>query len=225
SVGTKAQLEVPKRFYSLDALRGVAALGVVFWHWQHFFYTGTHKADFDRGRQPFYGLFYLFYEKGWMAVDLFFSLSGFIFFWLYAKRIESRRIVASEFSMLRLSRLYPLHLATLLFVAATQWWIHSRTGDYVVYPLNGMQQFLAHLLFVSGWRSSWADSFNAPVWSVSVEVFLYGTFFALFRVFRRRTIPLIALVVLGAVLKFHIPIGRGIYSFFLGGLAYYAFSE
>src|SRR6185436_12598145 len=67
--------------------------------------------------------------------------------------------------------------------------------------------------------------FNAPVWSVSVEVFLYGTFFALFRVFRRRTIPLIALVVLGAVLKFHIPIGRGIYSFFLGGLAYYAFSE
>ncbi|MDF7795325.1 hypothetical protein [Pseudomonas syringae] len=27
------------RLYTLDVLRGVAALSVVFWHWQHFFYV------------------------------------------------------------------------------------------------------------------------------------------------------------------------------------------
>jgi uncharacterized membrane protein len=27
-----------ERLHTLDTLRGIAALSVVFWHWQHFFY-------------------------------------------------------------------------------------------------------------------------------------------------------------------------------------------
>src|SRR5262249_54324308 len=42
---------LPRHFYSLDALRGVAALVVVFWHWQHFFVSGTEWKDFDRTQQ------------------------------------------------------------------------------------------------------------------------------------------------------------------------------
>ncbi|MBY0445501.1 MAG: hypothetical protein K2Q15_09875 [Burkholderiales bacterium] len=62
----------PKRFYSLDALRGIAALCVVFWHWQHFFFAGTTAGKFDLERLPFSDGLSLLYTKGWLAVDLFF---------------------------------------------------------------------------------------------------------------------------------------------------------
>lgn len=215
--------EMPDRLRSLDALRGLAALAVVFWHWQHFFYHGTTPQHFDRSSQPFYSVFFLFYEKGWMGVDFFFCLSGFIFFWLYAQRITKRRIGLSDFSVLRLSRLYPLHLATLLIVAVLQWRLLARTGEFFVYSLNDGYHFLLNLLFISGWRTSFGDSFNAPVWSVSVEMFLYALFFALCVAGRPGWFSLLSLAVMGALLKFYTPIGRGIYCFFLGGAAYYTY--
>ncbi len=213
-------IAVPKRFFSLDALRGIAALAVVFWHWQHFFYHGTVRGEFAKLRQPFYQVFFLFYDKGWMAVDLFFCLSGFIFFWLYSERIASRGMKLSDFWLLRLSRLYPLHLATLVFVALAQWLMRRETGEFFVYPLNDAYHFGLNLLFISGWRTSFGDSFNAPVWSVSVEMFLYAAFFALCLAGRPGWVRLLPLIVAGAFLKFHIPIGRGVYGFFLGGAAY-----
>jgi peptidoglycan/LPS O-acetylase OafA/YrhL len=39
--GQKGEKNTPTRFYSLDVLRGLAALAVVLYHWQHFFYTGS----------------------------------------------------------------------------------------------------------------------------------------------------------------------------------------
>lgn len=99
-----------QRFRSLDALRGVAALSVVLWHWKHFFFVGyALPVDFDEAAQPLYSLLRVFYDFGWLAVDLFFLLSGFIFFRLYSQRIENRDISAARFSAHRFSRLYPLH--------------------------------------------------------------------------------------------------------------------
>jgi peptidoglycan/LPS O-acetylase OafA/YrhL len=63
-----------ERFHSLDLLRGVAALSVVFWHWQHFFYSGTGR-NYPLERMPLVDVFFLLYAKGWLAVELFFSLS------------------------------------------------------------------------------------------------------------------------------------------------------
>jgi len=216
--------ETPLRFVSLDALRGVAALAVVFWHWPNFFFQGTTPGNLDRSHLPLYSVFFAFYEKGWMAVDIFFSLSGFIFFWLYSERVTQRRIGPGEFAVLRFSRLYPLHLITLVIVAALQWNVHERTGSFFVFSLNDAYHFVLNLLFISGWRTSFGDSFNAPVWSVSVEIFLYGLFFALCRLGRPTWPRLGALILIGAFLKFFIPLGRGIFSFYLGGVAYYFYA-
>ena len=75
------------RLYSLDALRGLAALGVVLWHWQHFFTKGM-GLPYHAETLPFFGLLFPFYRFGWLAVFLFFSLSGFVFFWLYAQGLR-----------------------------------------------------------------------------------------------------------------------------------------
>src|SRR5262245_41246111 len=137
------------RLHSLDALRGVAALSVVLWHWQHFFSSGTElAADFAREAQPLYEVFRLFYRYGDMAVDLFFSLSGFIFFWLYAETIAARRLAPREFFVLRFSRLYPLHLVTLLLVAIGQAFYTGINGHGFIYPLNDAWHFTPNLFFL-----------------------------------------------------------------------------
>lgn len=214
-------LQVPDRFYSLDLIRGLAALSVVFWHWQHFFYAGSTFVPYDMAAQPLYSTFFFLYHTGWLAVDFFFALSGFIFFWLYAEQIASGSVGAWKFFALRFSRLYPLHLITLLLVALLQYRFFSVNGDYFVVPFNDAYHFVLNLFMASSWGLERGESFNGPVWSVSVEVMMYGLFFALCAVFRLRLMAIVGMVVLGMVMFTFAPmLARGVFSFFLGGLVF-----
>lgn len=97
----------PKYLYALDISRGIAALAVVLWHWQHLAYKGNSLTQgFVRENQPLYAVLRLFYENGAMGVQYFFILSGFIFFWLYSDPIKNKKIGVWEFSVQRFSRLY-----------------------------------------------------------------------------------------------------------------------
>lgn len=218
---SESRVSVPKKFYSLDALRGIAALAVVFWHWQHFFYSGMNKPDsFDRTMQPFYSLFGLFYEYGATAVSLFFSLSGFIFFWLYYDSIAKRKMTAWNFVVLRFSRLYPLHIVTLLFVLGLQQIVYIFTGDYFIYLADDVYLFILNIFFISAWPFGDGYSYNGPVWSVSVEIFLYILFFTVAYFTRRiRVRFLLGIAAVGLLIPASIipHIGMGVFAFFLGG--------
>ena len=99
----------PRRLYTLDISRGLAALAVVLWHWQHFGFKGYIPGPgFVREDQPLYSVLKLFYKYGSMGVPYFFMLSGFIFFWLYSAAIQSRTIGLYQFSVQRFSRTLPL---------------------------------------------------------------------------------------------------------------------
>jgi peptidoglycan/LPS O-acetylase OafA/YrhL len=213
----------PKRFHSLDALRGVAALAVVFFHWPNFFHDGLHlHPGYASSQLPWYTVLRPLYDSGHLAVDLFFALSGFIFFWLYAQRIAMRQISAGQFFMLRLSRLYPLHLVTLCAVAVGQWRYSAGHASFFVYPYNDAYHFVLNLLMLPAVGLESGFSFNTPVWSVSVEAVLYALFFLVCR--RRLVHPgwLAALSLLGFLLvwRAYPPIGRGVGSFFLGGVLF-----
>ncbi|KHD08030.1 hypothetical protein PN36_08110 [Candidatus Thiomargarita nelsonii] len=168
----------PKRLYALDVSRGIAALAVVLWHWQHFAYKGNSLSqDFLRENQPLYDILRLFYEKGGMGVQYFFLLSGFIFFWLYSVSIKNKKTSAWEFGIQRFSRLYPLHFVALLVVTLLQLFYVSRENISFVYPFNDIYHFFLNLGFASKWGFESGWSFNAPIWSVSIEVLLYFVFF------------------------------------------------
>jgi peptidoglycan/LPS O-acetylase OafA/YrhL len=216
---------LPDRFYSLDVLRGLAALGIVFWHWDHFFYQGTELGAFDRERQPFYLLFKPLYLHGAWAVPLFFCLSGFIFFWLYSDKIARRAVPPQEFAVLRFSRLYPLHLLTLFVVLAGQLLMRWRSGSFFVYPYNNLYHFMLQLGFASQWGFQKGMSFNGPIWSVSVEILLYALFFIVCTISWRRWWHLVIFSCLGYFLIRVGPdgVGRGISLFFIGGLSFHAF--
>ncbi|MBV8977838.1 MAG: acyltransferase [Alphaproteobacteria bacterium] len=209
-----------RRLTALDTLRGVAALAIVVWHWQHFYaISGVWQEGWDRTAQPFYAALKPLYEAGWVAVDLFFPLSGFIFFWLYGSAIRERRMGGGRFAWLRFSRLYPLHLLTLLAVGAMQAAFHGATGNYFIYDTNDAQHFASSLVMAQQWLPPTIEqSFNGPAWSVSVEVLLYGVFFCFCRLGLKDARVALAIAVASIpLLWWNEFIARGLMGFFLGG--------
>jgi len=211
--------------YVLDASRGVASLAVVIWHWQHFFYDQTAPpADYKPESQPLYTVFRLFYDHGHWGVEYFFALSGFIFFWLYSDRISKHQLSWVQFFVQRLARLYPLHVACLVLVCILQIAYTRLQGNPFVYPFNDPYHFALNLFFASHWGLEKGWSFNAPSWSVSVEVLVYAAFFLLC-VQGRRGLP--SCLVLSGILftvnhaVLHSDIARGATSFLIGGATYH----
>lgn len=213
-----------KRLYGLDALRGVAALAVVIWHWQHFYdISGVWLKGWHYEAEPFFQMLWPLYLQGWAAVDIFFALSGYVFFWLYAEKVAAGKIPATAFAWKRLSRLYPLHILSLLLVVVLQAAFHARTGGHFVFPADSWQRFGASLLLAQQWLPPTIEqTFNGPAWTVSVEAGLYVLFFVLCR--RGLCGPKTALSVAAvgvALYPWNECIARGMVGFFLGGVCFF----
>lgn len=223
----EARKRTVDRLYGLDALRGVAALGVAIFHWRDFLrLDGRSSENLDPTVLPFHEILSVLYDYGWMAVDLFFCLSGFVFFWLYQEPVAQRQIGGAKFTVLRFSRLYPLLFAMLLVAALGQYMFHARMGTFFVTHQNDAVHFLLDLFMVQSWGLH-DDSFNGPAWSLSIEFLLYIIFFLMARAsLLRHWATAVAMMVIGIAIKhFHDEIGRGISSFFEGGLVYMLFSR
>ncbi|MGK2913387.1 MAG: acyltransferase family protein [Porticoccaceae bacterium] len=214
----------PARLYALDVSRGFASLAVVLWHWQHFAFVGySPSPEFVRESQPFYSLLKICYEAGEWGVDYFFILSGFIFFWLYHSSIKIGTTSFTKFWIQRFSRLYPLHFVTLLIVALLQFLYSSHNKIFFVYPNNDTYHFLLNLTFATKWGLEKGWSFNAPVWSVSIEILLYFAFFWVAFIGLRTRACLVISTISFAVYNFlsaH-PIFLGLSMYFLGGILFH----
>ncbi|RZA07733.1 MAG: acyltransferase [Moraxellaceae bacterium] len=84
-------LQSKQHFEILDGLRGVAAIAVVIFHFMEWIYTDPSKN---------------FIGHGFLAVDFFFCLSGFVIAYAYDNRID--KMGTMEFLTSRLIRLHPL---------------------------------------------------------------------------------------------------------------------
>ncbi len=186
------------KLLGLELLRFVAAFAVLIWHYQHFAYVADKAVDLARTSLPLYGPLQLFYEGGEHGVWLFWCISGFIFFWKYRDAVHDRSTGGWTFFVLRLSRLYPLHLATLLLVAILQPVYFRLNGYFFVYQDNDLQHFLLQIFMASNWGFELALSFDGPVWSISVEVLVYVLFFLLLR-FATKSALLNLVIIVGCV--------------------------
>jgi peptidoglycan/LPS O-acetylase OafA/YrhL len=84
-------IKTKKHFEILDGLRGIAALAVVIFHFMVWVFN-----DFSKN----------FISHGFLAVDFFFCLSGFVIGYAYDDRIGKMGV--GEFFKSRLIRLHPL---------------------------------------------------------------------------------------------------------------------
>lgn len=187
------------RLIGIELLRFGAALGVLIWHYQNFMIGAPGHHAYAMADQPLYVPLAPLYLYGDHGVALFWCISGFIFAWKYRETIRAGRVSFGRFIWLRFSRLYPLHLATLLIVAALNGLYFARHGEYFIYAVNDLKHFVLNVFFASYWGFQADKSFNGPIWSVSVEILVYFLFFAVSRRVRGSIWTDIATIVLASI--------------------------
>lgn len=179
---------------SHTSMRGIAALLVVLYHLQF----GTQVHFSWESATPFF-------EKGYLWVDLFFILSGFVI--SYSARADERapysRGQIKTFYVSRFARIYPLHLVCLvllLCVLGTKNLLAHFTSIGAVDPTFGsalsVTAFFEQLFLLNAWGFTGVVGWNIPSWSISAEMFAYLLFplaAALIARWRRSSLAAIAL--------------------------------
>lgn len=171
---------IPHRFEVLDALRGICACGVVFFH---FHTTGIiTNTDFARG--------------SWMFVDFFFVLSGFVIYASYGERLRSGYSIP-RFMGLRLGRVYPMYLLVLAMFFAFELLLvgvpslsprptfEGQTGWDILAMNVSLTQIFGFVDYL-GW--------NGPGWSIAAEVWAYLIMAIVLSVFRKNPWPVVGLL-------------------------------
>ena len=164
--GSRTAARRPEPVRALTALRGLAAWWVVAFHFREALPAATPA------------FIVAIIDRGYLAVDLFFILSGYVIALNYAtwfsgdvpKPGGTRRFLA-----LRLSRVYPVHLVMLLLflIDPVAVWIVSgraRLGD-----LHAGYYGLSFLL-MQNWGIVPGLHWNVPAWSISAEWLAYLLF-------------------------------------------------
>lgn len=175
------------RFTALDSWRGVCALIVALFHFRS---TGAPSE------LPIVA-------NGWLFVDFFFALSGFVLSRTYEGRLSTLGD-AGRFAFRRFGRLWPLHALMLAAFVVTAFLQRDTIGEQ-----HSTYAILTNLLLIQGLGMHSELTWNGPSWSISVEWVLYLVFAALAFV-QGRLIAYAVLAIGGvAMLVFVAPHGMG----------------
>ena len=157
----------PATIAALAGARAIPPLLIVFYHFSEgHHYSGVRLLD-------------LVATRGYLWVEFFFTLSGFILTHVYGARTRELWTRKGYFGFLkaRLLRLYPLHLFLLLLllglVISTR--IAGHLGGYASiydragHPMVDLKGFILSLFLVQGWDTLRYLTWNGVSWFVSVE--------------------------------------------------------
>ena len=180
-----------RNFHTLDALRGVAAIFIVMFHYEGMFcnaYDGYAAGD------------------GYLAVDFFFALSGFVISHAYAKRLNVG-LKSTTFTKIRLIRLYPLHFVGSVFGVVSLFLSLDSFGLLSSSTPALQVSIVAQFLMLPSWPMLSSSFFmlNQPTWSLFFELII-NVFLALFwrHVSNVRILIVILVAAVGLILMSHV---------------------
>jgi len=142
-----------QKFAVLDGMRGIAALFILTRH------TGN-----------FWG-FWLF--KSYLAVDLFFILSGFVIAHAYEAKLQHGVITNRQFFLIRIIRLYPVYALSLVLASGVAFYAGLSTVDaHGVMVWQIVMTICLALLFLPSYVPGVPTLFplNDPAWSLFFEL-------------------------------------------------------
>jgi peptidoglycan/LPS O-acetylase OafA/YrhL len=156
-------------FYSLEGLRGIAALIVALFHAWDSAVTSPSLV-----------------QHGWLFVDLFFVISGFVMSHAYRNNLTSKSDFGS-FLIKRFGRLYPLHLITLIVFIFAEHLLqfakhvasqlgHPIGSNPANFSLVDVPSIFYRSLLLHGIGLKGDYNYNAPSWSISTEFWTYIVF-------------------------------------------------
>lgn len=171
----------------LTGARGVAAVAVVLYHLR------LSVAGLPAPVVAVLG-------KGYLAVDFFFLLSGFVIWRAWHARVTG---ATWRFWRKRVARVWPLHLAMLAFAVglAALLGAHGRPD-----PAFPWAELPLHLFLVQDWGPTRALRWNDPAWSISAEAAAYLLFPLLVRAvdWRRWSRAALVAAAAGVLLALHL---------------------
>ena len=146
---------------SHTSLRGIAAVLVVAFHYA----VPLRDVGFDVNRYT------LLVARGYLWVDLFFILSGYILCHVYSNRLVDIRSIAVFFRA-RFARIYPLHIATLLLLVGCQFALPT----LISFDFGKPDTLWLNILNIHAWGMLTHYDWNFPSWSISAEFAAYLLF-------------------------------------------------
>ncbi|RYG07826.1 MAG: acyltransferase, partial [Caulobacteraceae bacterium] len=206
-----------QRFDVLDALRGLCALLVVFFHLP----VSSHLHPLA------------LFRHGYLFVDFFFVLSGFVIAHAYGGRLGSVKDLG-PFLIKRLGRVWPLHavmLAAFVGLELCRLWFHFDAATPFARD-RSVEALVTNLLLIQSFNIHPYLTWNGPAWSISVEMGAYVVFAAIMVLAPRRfTAISLLLIVAGALIvltqstrfmntTYNFGFPRAVYGFFLGCLVH-----
>jgi peptidoglycan/LPS O-acetylase OafA/YrhL len=204
------------RFFLLDFFRGFAALSVAIFHYKIFYSLDISVNSSNVSDQPYYSYIKIIYEFGWIAVQFFFLLSGFIFYEIYLEKIHKKTINFKNFFILRFSRLYPIHLFSLIIIIVLFYLLFIYG---IKNPLKvDSKHLVLNLFLIHSWGLEDFASFNIPSWSISIEALLYLIFFLIVRQKNFFVFTFCFFLISPVIFLFNKLLGYGFFCFFLGGI-------
>jgi len=162
-----------KRLAVINGLRGYAILGVIYFHLIGVFFNRPGWYSFSLGGFPIFPLTYL--GHGWLGVDLFFLLSGFVLYLPYANGTRQIKTGSNLWSFYknRASRLMPLYYISLII--SIFFIVHdSNIHDWSFWK-NMILMFTVTFNFT---KETFIPSYNYVLWSLGIEV-LFSVVFPL----------------------------------------------
>jgi peptidoglycan/LPS O-acetylase OafA/YrhL len=159
----------------LTGARGIAAWAVVLYHL---------RLSIAGLPAPVVGVL----AKGYLAVDFFFLLSGFVIWLAWHDRLPAE---TPRFWQKRIARIWPLHLL-MLGLAVTLAGAQGLRGHPD--PVFPWRELPLHLLLIQNWGTTTVLHWNDPAWSISAELAAYLLFPLLMRFIDWRRWPTPALV-------------------------------
>lgn len=153
----------PQNLPALTSVRFFLALGVVLFHYQ---------LQWPWDAMAVTGLL----DRARLGVDAFFILSGFVLTHAYREAVASRRLDYRRFVVARFARIYPAHLAVLVFVVIMVTGASALGAEFDRNLYNPLGLLLT-LLLVHAWMPDLVTAeWNGPSWSLSAEWFAYLAF-------------------------------------------------
>jgi peptidoglycan/LPS O-acetylase OafA/YrhL len=153
-------MQGPANIKPLTSLRFLAAAWVVLFHyWPHLAVAGTPPLV----------------AKGYLGVECFFVLSGFILCHVYLPQFEAGQFKYGDFLWARIARIYPLHVASLVAMGLMAG-AALASGLPVDPDVLSLAALPANLAMVHAWGLSPVAGWNHPSWSISAEWFAYLAF-------------------------------------------------
>ena len=170
------QMSVKSNIDELTGLRGIASLLIIL---SHMLLIYPVLRNYTIGKSLGY--------FGYMGMDLFFILSGFVICYNYAEKIKlDPKKGIFEFLVARFARLYPLYILFISFFFLRNIFFYHNNTEFIAQNITSFPIFLVGM-------QSWFYSFigNTPVvymqgdanisWLISTEFALYLCFIPIVR--------------------------------------------